>query len=132
MFVGPNVPGRLPASPWPADVRSLTLDRLPEALGSQRLVGIHCWAPWNHNDLIFARQLEGLRDGRVPRIDLYSMNIEDPSNNPLTVGWEVRNLPAFVVFLRWGRLETFFMGRESVPEFAQRIRAWLEGLGGGA
>jgi hypothetical protein len=101
---------------------------LPEALSVPRLVGIHCWAAWNGHDYAFAKQLDAIRQAQGERIDVYSMDVEEPSTARLMLEWEVRNVPAFVVFQKGRRLRTFYQGPESVPELMQSILRWLEGF----
>jgi hypothetical protein len=115
---------------WPADVRPLTDSGLDEALDSPSLVGIHCWAPWNGHDHIFAREMIVIREGFGGGIDLYSMNFEDPSNAPLGEQWNVLNVPAFVIFRQGRWVQTFYQSQESVPELLQRIVRWLAAASG--
>jgi len=92
------------------------------------LVGIHVWANWNGHDYAFAERMGAIRDNQADGIDLYSMDANEPSNNLLIGEWDVRNLPAFVVFQEGRRLHTFYKRLESVDELVARILRWLECL----
>ncbi len=112
--------------PWPDDVRPITAEGLSEALCVQRIVGIHCWASWNGHDRVFAQQLSAIREATNNDIDLYMMDVEQPSNVSLILKWGILNVPAFVVIQQQRRLQTFYQANESVVEFARRILRWFE------
>jgi len=110
---------------WPSQVRPLTGPGLPKSLSGQRLVGIHCWASWNGHDYEFADKLRLTEKRFTPVLDLYSMDVEHAGNVELIANWGILNVPAFVIFRDGSRVATFWMQRESVADFQQRIHDWL-------
>lgn len=110
---------------WPSQVRPLTASQLPEALEGPRLVGIHCWASWNGHDAQFADQLRVTAARFSLWIDLYALDIEQPANVERLAGWEIRNVPALVIFRHGVRVATFWMRGESAAELRQRVDDWL-------
>ena len=58
-------------------------------------------------------------------LDLYSMDVEHAGNVELIANWGILNVPGFVIFQDGSRVATFWIQRESVADFLQRIHDWL-------
>lgn len=115
---------------WPPYVRPLSGKQVNDVLSMSHWTAFHCWAAWNAHDYYFAKQL-AIIPSLGDTIELYSVNVEDPANAPLTIEWEILNVPALVIFHDGKRLRTFDQGRESVDELIQRVAGWLERIGAG-
>jgi hypothetical protein len=107
-------------------VTALSADGLSQALGTPRLVGIHCWAAWNSFDYEFARELMPLVQRFATVMDFYAMDVEQSSNSKLLASWGIMNLPAFVIIRNRVPTQTFCMQSETVLGLRDRIVEWLK------
>ncbi len=110
---------------WPQEVRPINASQLPLILLRPKVIAVHCWASWNGHDCELARQLAHSVKRFKDTVDFYQMDIEDPINVDLIASWDIRNVPAFVVYRNSSLITALWQQLETIDQFLKRVEAIL-------
>lgn len=91
-----------------------------DTIAGEPVTLVHCWAPWNGNDVVTDEALAPLRERFAGEVAFYSLNIEDRGLWELIDRLRVMTVPTLLYFVKGGLAEVR-AGVRSAPQVSEDL-----------